>query len=91
MLEAPRLSSAPRAPRGGIRRLSRPESRRGNSDRREAPGWAQACDEVLTRAAEPWRAEMLADIDRIRAMTPKDKPQLDSTDLIREERDRGLP
>lgn len=51
----------------------------------------QELREVLTRTAEPSRAEVFADIDRIRAMTPKDKPQLDSTDLIREERDRGWP
>lgn len=32
--------------------------------------------------------EWLAEADRIAAMTPKDRPQTDSTILIREDRDR---
>lgn len=32
--------------------------------------------------------ELLAEADRIAAMTPKDRPQTDSTILIREDRDR---
>jgi plasmid stability protein len=46
--------------------------------------------ELLSRtAATPVdRATLLARADRIRAMTPTDAQQTDSTDLIREERDR---
>lgn len=43
--------------------------------------------EVLAQAAGPTRAEMLAEADRIRAMTPKRLTD-DSTDLIRADRDR---
>jgi plasmid stability protein len=32
--------------------------------------------------------ELIAEADRIAAMTPKDRPQTDSTILIREDRDR---
>lgn len=48
----------------------------------------QELRQILSEAARPSRAEILADLDRIRAMTPK-VPQTDSTELIREERDRG--
>ena len=48
----------------------------------------QELREILREAARPSRDEMIADIDRIRAMTPR-KLQSDSTDLIREDRDRG--
>jgi antitoxin FitA len=48
----------------------------------------QELREILSEAARPSREEILADIDRIRAMTPK-VPQTDSAELIREERDRG--
>jgi antitoxin FitA len=48
----------------------------------------QELREILREAAWPSRAEIIADIDRIRAMTPR-KLQSDSTDLIREDRDRG--
>lgn len=46
--------------------------------------------ELLSRSVEPSvdRATLLARADRIRAMTPRDVPQTDSTELIREERDR---
>jgi len=47
--------------------------------------------QILTEKAtpRPWRgAELLAEADRIAAMTPKDVPQTDSTLLIREDRDR---
>lgn len=46
--------------------------------------------ELLSRRAfaNVDRAELLARADRIRAMTPADVPQTDSTDLIREDRDR---
>jgi plasmid stability protein len=46
----------------------------------------QELREILTRAAMPTRAEVLAEIDRIRAMTPPGQP-IDSTALIRENRD----
>jgi plasmid stability protein len=48
----------------------------------------QELRDILSEAARPSREEILADIDRIRAMTPR-KLQSDSTDLIREDRDRG--
>ena len=44
--------------------------------------------QILSEAARPSREEILADFDRIRAMTPK-VPQTDSAELIREVRDRG--
>ena len=46
--------------------------------------------ELLSRRADASidRAELLARADRIRAMTPADVHQSDSTDLIREDRDR---
>lgn len=46
--------------------------------------------ELLSRRADASidRAELLARADGIRAMTPADVPQTDSTDLIREDRDR---
>jgi antitoxin FitA len=50
----------------------------------------QELREILSEAARPSREEILADFDRIRAMTPK-VPQTDSAELIREERDRGWP
>jgi plasmid stability protein len=43
---------------------------------------------ILIEAARSGRDEVLADIDRIRAMTPK-VPQTDSAELIREDRDLG--
>jgi plasmid stability protein len=43
---------------------------------------------ILIDAARPGRDEVLADMDRIRAMTPR-VPQTDSTELIREDRDLG--
>jgi antitoxin FitA len=43
---------------------------------------------ILIEAAGETRDEILADIDRIRAMTPR-KLQTDSAELIREDRDRG--
>jgi antitoxin FitA len=43
---------------------------------------------ILIDAAEAGRQEILADIDRIRAMTPK-VAQTDSAELIREDRDLG--
>ena len=47
----------------------------------------QQLRDVLAEAAKPSRAELIADIRRIRSMTPR-KLTTDSTDLIREERDR---
>ena len=48
----------------------------------------QELREILIEAARPDRDEVLADIDRIRAMTPE-VPQTDSAELIREDRDLG--
>jgi len=48
----------------------------------------QELRDILSAAARPSREEILADLDRIRAMTPK-VLQTDSTDLTREDRDRG--
>jgi len=50
----------------------------------------QELRDILSEAARPSREEILADFDRIRAMTPK-VPQTYSAELIREERDRGWP
>jgi plasmid stability protein len=47
----------------------------------------QLLREILAAAAGPSRKEILATMDRIRAMTPK-KLATSSTDLIREDRDR---
>lgn len=49
----------------------------------------QELRETLTRAARLTPEEKLAIVDRIRAMTPPGVPQTDSTELIREWRDRG--
>lgn len=46
----------------------------------------QELREILAEAAKPARMELLAEIDRIRAMTPPGPP-IDSTALIREDRD----
>jgi antitoxin FitA len=43
---------------------------------------------ILIEAARPSRDEILAEMDRIRAMTPTTL-QTDSAELIREDRDRG--
>jgi antitoxin FitA len=43
---------------------------------------------ILIDAARPGRDEVLAEMDRIRAMTPK-VPQTNSAELIREDRDLG--
>lgn len=47
----------------------------------------QLLREVLSAAAGPSRKAVVAEMDRIRAMTPK-KLETSSTDLIREDRDR---
>jgi hypothetical protein len=44
--------------------------------------------DILIDAARPERDEVLADMDRIRATTPK-VAQADSAELIREDRDLG--
>ena len=46
----------------------------------------QQLRDVRAEAARPSREEIIADLRRIRAMTPKG-PRIDSTDLIREDRD----
>jgi len=46
----------------------------------------QQLRDVLAEGAKPSRAEIIADLRRIRAMTPKG-PRIDSTELIREDRD----
>ncbi len=47
----------------------------------------QLLREILAEAAGPSRRELVAEIDRIRAMTPKTLVH-SSTDLVREDRDR---
>lgn len=51
----------------------------------------QSLRELLAEAARPSRAELLADLERIRAMTPARKSGVDypsAEQLIREDRDR---
>jgi plasmid stability protein len=48
----------------------------------------QELRDILVEAARPRRDEVLAEMDRIRALTPQ-VPQTDSAELIREDRDRG--
>lgn len=43
--------------------------------------------EILAAAARPSRADLIAAIDRIRAMTPAGESR-DSVDLVREDRER---
>ncbi len=50
----------------------------------------QALRDLLTEAAKPSRAELLADLERIRAMTPPRKPGTKyptAEEIIREDRD----
>jgi antitoxin FitA len=50
----------------------------------------QSLRDLLTEAAKPSRAELLADLERIRAMTPPHKPGVNyptAEELIREDRD----
>ena len=50
----------------------------------------QSLRELLTEAAKPSRAELLADLERIRAMAPRRKPGAvypSAEQLIREDRD----
>jgi plasmid stability protein len=48
----------------------------------------QKLRDILTEAARPSRAELLAELDRIRAMTPPHPPGAPlAEDLIREDRD----
>lgn len=50
----------------------------------------QSLRDVLAEAAKPSRAELLAELDRIRAMTPPRKPDVrypTAEELIREDRD----
>jgi antitoxin FitA len=50
----------------------------------------QSLRDLLTEAAKPDRAELLAELERIRAMTPAPKPGADypsAEQLIREDRD----
>ena len=50
----------------------------------------QSLREVLAEAAKPSRAELLVELDRIRAMTPPRKPGVKyptAEELIREDRD----
>ena len=48
----------------------------------------QELRDILIEAARPRREDILADMDRIRALTPK-VPQTNSAELIRADRDRG--
>jgi plasmid stability protein len=50
----------------------------------------QELRDVLTRSARPSREELLAEMDHIRAMTPKPPPSVEPVEswvLIREDRD----
>ena len=50
----------------------------------------QSLRDLLTEAAKPSRAELLAELERIRAMTPPPKPGITyprAEELIREDRD----
>jgi plasmid stability protein len=50
----------------------------------------QSLRELLTQAAKPSRAELLAEVERIRAMTPPRKPGVrypNAEEMIREDRD----
>ena len=50
----------------------------------------QSLRELLTEAARPSRVELLADLERIRAMTPRRRPGASyptAEELIREDRD----
>jgi antitoxin FitA len=64
-----------------VMRLKARAARQGHSLERELR-------RILIDAAQPGRDEALADMDRIRALTPK-VPQTDSAELIREDRDHG--
>ena len=44
--------------------------------------------DILIEASRPSRAELIAEVERIRAMTPR-RLDIDLTDLIREDRDRS--
>ena len=51
----------------------------------------QSLRELLTEAARPSRAELLAEVERIRGMTPPRKPGVkypSAEEMIREDRDR---
>jgi plasmid stability protein len=51
----------------------------------------QSLRDLLTEAAKPSRAELLAELERIRAMTPSREPGVTyptAEQLIREDRDR---
>ncbi len=54
--------------------------------RRRGRPLEQELRDILTAAARPTRTDLLAEIDRIRAMTPPGPP-IDSTALIRADRD----
>jgi antitoxin FitA len=50
----------------------------------------QSLRDILTAAAQPSRVELLAEVDRIRAMTPPRKPGVtypSAEEMIREDRD----
>jgi hypothetical protein len=50
----------------------------------------QSLREILTQAARPSRAELLAEVDRIRAMIPPQEPGVrypSAEEMIREDRD----
>lgn len=50
---------------------------------------SDAAREALRTFVKPTKAELLAEMDRIRAMSPHS--DVDSTDLIREDRDNDEP
>jgi plasmid stability protein len=50
----------------------------------------QSLRELLTKAAKPSRSELIAEVDRIRAMTPPRKPGAyypSAEEMVREDRD----
>ncbi len=50
----------------------------------------QSLRELLTQAAKPSRSELIAEVDRIRAMTPPRKPGAhypSAEEMVREDRD----
>jgi plasmid stability protein len=56
--------------------------------RRRGRSLEQELRDIVTAAAEPSRDEVLAAVDRVRAMTPR-RLRSSSAKLIRAERDRG--
>ena len=60
-----------------------------NRARRENVSLEQSIRTIITEAAKPSRLEISKEAERIRAMTPRSA--IDSTKLIREDRDNDEP